>query len=385
MEVLVIGAGPAGCQAAAGLARAGHRVTLIDRQAPWEKPCGGGVTAKAARLDDRIVAAVPHERVDRLTIRYGSRASVLCPPPARGAAPLVLSREALGRHLLSEATAAGVRFERDQLHTGRRAGARWELSFRSGTRSADFLVGADGATSRVRRLVAAPLDVRDLNLTQGYFVPAPSSGEMTVWFEPGLEGYLWSFPRPDHISYGIISRPGRGWPRDARALLEGCLIRDHGADAIGRSRFYSAPVPALRPETWALNPIGGPGWALVGDAAGLVDAITGEGIYYALRSAALLLSHFPESHHYQDAVVRECIGELRRASELADRFYNGRFLGGALTERMVRLTARSPALGKVLGELIAGTQGYQGLKRRLIRTIPAVARDLARSCFETSG
>jgi geranylgeranyl reductase family protein len=378
MRIAIVGGGPAGCRAAALLAARGHEVVLFDAVGPWEKPCGGGVTAKAmALLDPDAVDAVPHCRAERLSLYFGGRFADVVLAEALS----IFSRRELGNYLLDSARAVGVRFVRDRVVRLERRGRVWVIRTRAETRetvSADFVVGADGATSFVRRTLGKPLSSADLLATAGYFVPYRGASRMAIYFRRDLDGYMWSFPRTDHVSFGLIVRPETGWATRARAMLEVAINADLGAAAFKDAAFYSAPVPCLRSRTWATNEIAGAGWALVGDAAGLVDPITGEGIYYALRSAALLAESLPDSGAYGRVVTEECFRELARAARMYRRFYGGSFLGRDFRERMVQLVAASPTLRGVVGDLVAGTQGYRGLKPRLVRSAPRVGLDLAR-------
>jgi flavin-dependent dehydrogenase len=107
---------------------------------------------------------------------------------------------------------------------------------------------------------------------------------------------------------------------------------------------------------------------LLGDAAGFADPVTGEGIYYALRSAELFAECYlaDQPDHYE-ARWREDFGaELRRAAQMRRKFY-GPFLGAAFTDRMVQFARIHPGIRKVLGELVAGEQGYVDLKPTLAR------------------
>jgi geranylgeranyl diphosphate/geranylgeranyl-bacteriochlorophyllide a reductase len=121
----------------------------------------------------------------------------------------------------------------------------------------------------------------------------------------------------------------------------------------------------------------GDGWAMIGDAAGLVDAITGEGLYYALRSAELvaesILSGSPET--YACAAQREIISELERAASIADRFYAGEWLGGSVLERMVQLTGSSTRFRQLMRDLFSGAQEYSTLKKRVYRSLPRIAAE----------
>src|SRR4029079_4664476 len=105
MQIAVVGAGPAGSWASTLLARLGHSVTLIDSQAPWEKPCGGGVTAKALSSFGIFESALPRNHIDRITIYFGDTRSVSVTPQK----PIVVvSRRELGKYLIAEAEKSGV-------------------------------------------------------------------------------------------------------------------------------------------------------------------------------------------------------------------------------------------------------------------------------------
>src|SRR5215475_7690462 len=105
MQIAIVGAGPAGAWASTLLARRGHSVTLIDAQAPWEKPCGGGVTAKALTSFGIFESDLPRNNIDRITIYFGDTRSVTVLPKEPIA---VLSRRELARHLLQKAEKSGV-------------------------------------------------------------------------------------------------------------------------------------------------------------------------------------------------------------------------------------------------------------------------------------
>jgi flavin-dependent dehydrogenase len=111
----------------------------------------------------------------------------------------------------------------------------------------------------------------------------------------------------------------------------------------------------------------GDGWMLLGDAAGLVDPITREGIFFALRSgllAAAALRSAGASLTYASAVRDELHGELRRAARLKAGFYRPRF-----TRLLVDALKQSGAIRAVMVDLITGRQSYAGLKRRLLSTL----------------
>jgi flavin-dependent dehydrogenase len=131
----------------------------------------------------------------------------------------------------------------------------------------------------------------------------------------------------------------------------------------------------------------------VGDAGGLVDPITGEGIYYAMRSADLasqtLLSdaHAPAGKHraYRSLLMRDFAAELAFGAAIAPRFFLGKFLFGSVTQRMVQFLRRSPRLRDLTQELFAGTLSYLGLKARLLRSLEGTMLDTFMSFLSSHG
>jgi flavin-dependent dehydrogenase len=147
--------------------------------------------------------------------------------------------------------------------------------------------------------------------------------------------------------------------------------------------FYSHLLPSLETPSWKRNRVAGDGWMAVGDAAGLVDPITGEGLYYAIRSADLaakaLLSEISglAGQAYRRMLRRDFAADLEFGSRLAKRVFFGKFLFGSVPARMVRFTRSSPKFAGVLQDLFAGTQPYLGLKNRLIENLNGSLLEIA--------
>jgi len=204
----------------------------------------------------------------------------------------------------------------------------------------------------------------------GYYVPGHRD-RIDIQFLPGLEGYIWVFPRCGHLSVGIC---GKGEPASALRLRLERYMREQEISKEGAS-FYSHLLPCLETPAWKRNHVAGDGWAAIGDAAGLVDPITGEGLYYAMRSADLatkaILSESPElaGAAYRKLIRRDFMADLEFGSRLSHRVFHGRFLWGAVTSRMVQFTRLSPKFRDVMQDLFAGTQPYAGLKRRLMKNL----------------
>jgi geranylgeranyl reductase family protein len=373
MQIAVVGGGPAGAWVSTLLARRGHSVTLVDSQAPWEKPCGGGVTAKALSGFGIFESDLPRNNIETITIYFGDTRSVTVTPKEPFA---VISRRELGRYLIHEAEKSGVCILRNRVTRIERTRRGWDLTTRNTSLQSDFLIGADGATSLVRRSVSTGLRPEDLCVTLGYYIPGKFPPQIKIYFVPAFEGYIWSFPRPNHTSYGLITRSEPGWTGRAKMLLTNFIAADLGSEVMDQSEFYSAPVPCLGPGSWKKNQISGERWALIGDAAGLVDPITGEGIFYAFKSAQILAETIDNTGQYQSRIELTIGRDLARAARMYKRFYRGRFLGSDFKKRTVQLSQRSRTLKILLGNLISGNQSYLGLKKKLLLSLPSISLDL---------
>jgi flavin-dependent dehydrogenase len=213
----------------------------------------------------------------------------------------------------------------------------------------------------------------------GYYVQAQQE-HIDIQFLPQLEGYIWVFPRCGHLSVGICGK--REPAHSLRARLES-YMQERGIAWKGAS-FYSHMLPSLDTPGWRNNRVAGPGWMAVGDAAGLVDPITGEGLYYAMRSGDLagqvLIAdeHRPsEDHHaYRTLLNRDFTADLECGANLARRVFMGRFLFGSVPARMVQFIRRSPKFNELMQDLFAGTQSYIDLKSRLLRNLNGTMLDV---------
>lgn len=393
-DVLIVGAGPAGSFAAERLACAGVRVALFDgRPAGEPKACGGGVTSKALRAWPHLLEAVGRE-VAELEMYAPSGKSLhlnLDEPFA------IYSRRALDSFLRERAREAGAQVFASRVSFRARTGkeGNWTVRSRDGREwSAPVLVAADGANSPIAKKLAGALPPSEMEVAFGYRAPLPKeeSAPTVVAFLPGWAGYAWAFPRVDHISFGIATSQDAfdhaaldallwdfmiGYYRmreDKRARLWSKRAKDAERNEAMREELkrsaerYAARIPGLAVETWDKRRASGDGWALLGDAAGFADPVTGEGIYYALKSAEIFAeSYIAGKAEEYEARWREDFGsELRRAAQMRRRFY-GNFWGAPFTERMIELARAHRGIQKILGQLVAGEQGYTDLKRKLAR------------------
>ena len=393
--MLIVGAGPAGSFAAEKLATAGVRVALFDGRVPGEpKACGGGVTSKALKAWPQLLDAVGRT-IDELDMYSpsGKHLHLKLEEPFA-----VYSRIAFDTFLRERARKAGAVVLADKI-SGRgfkRDGDRWIVKTQNRSEfSCKFLAGADGANSVIAKKLAGPLPPAEMEVAFGYRAPLPESAEAAtvVAFLPKWVGYAWAFPRVDHVSFGIATTQDAFDHQALDKLLWDFMVSYYDVTQVGNLRApirlwsrqgrksakignlrhtaerYAARIPGLEPRTWDTRKACGEGWALLGDAAGFADPVTGEGIYYALRSAELFADAYLQGRpgDYEKLWRADFGGELKRASQMRRRFY-GNFWGAPFTERMIEFARGHRGIRKVLGELVAGDQGYVDLKKKLARS-----------------
>jgi geranylgeranyl reductase family protein len=368
-DVAVIGAGPAGSVTAIHLAREGARVLLLDKaRFPRDKPCGGGLTLRAVRQLPVDPAPVVEHEVDRMEFRLGWRSSFER-RGRRGPFVLMTQRRRLDHYLVEQAIAAGAEFRDGVKVTDVRANG---LRVDGEDITAEIVVGADGANGTTARML-------DLGgpITHGVAYEGNAAFDdryrglavIELGTIPG--GYGWVFPKGDHLNVGV-----GGWEREGPRLRAHLaeLCRRHGLD---EDRLESVRGHRLPLRRAGFVPARGRA-LLVGDAAGLVDPLTGDGMYEAFVSARLaseaaldvLAGRADTVEPYADRLAQR-LGSLAGASWGAkialDRF-----------PRTVFALARAPLVWPVVERLVRGDISAPGeatgLSRPPLKAIAALAR-----------
>jgi geranylgeranyl reductase family protein len=378
--VVVLGGGPAGSTAAEGLARAGLRTIVLDEKLAWEKPCGGGITYKAySQYPYLLENDTPKKLVTDTFLAAPKAGSVKM---ALQQPLLIYSRFDLNNMLLKRAEAAGAEIEKTRVLGLERDSSRWKVRTRSGIIDADYCVVATGARNPLRE-VGTRYTPEDTMYALGYYVP-DQQAHIDIQFLKNLEGYIWVFPRCGHLSVGIC---GKGESAKClRARLEQ-YMDEHGLSRANAS-FYGHMLPSLELRGWRNNRLAGDGWIAVGDAGGLVDPITGEGLYYAVRSGDLASSILVADHepakradHYRQLITRDFGHDLTYGAGLAKRLFGSYILFSSVPCRMIEFMRRSPTFCEIMQDLFAGTQPYLELKNRLLRNVNGTVHEIVMSFF----
>jgi geranylgeranyl diphosphate/geranylgeranyl-bacteriochlorophyllide a reductase len=291
-HVLVVGSSVGGSIAADTLRDLGIEVTLLERDLNYVKPCGGAVPPMAF-----IEWGLPHELIDRKVTT-----AVVCSPrhvtefPVLSSAPspetdfiAMVRREKFDRYIRDRAVQKGANLVQGKLETVEYGPHGITASYedkarKTSTIRADAIIGADGAYSNVAR--SLNLDKLSMAVAYQERIRLPEHA-MAYWetraalylgddVSPDL--YAWVFPKYDHVTAGIGAGPGK--TKDARQLLNNLKRKLHDQLGEGVSIKFEAHHLPMQPRKLLSFDRA----ALIGDAAGLVQQTSGEGIYWAMKS-----------------------------------------------------------------------------------------------------
>ena len=360
---VIVGAGPAGSYLAYKLARNNKPVALLDKKTfPRYKTCGGGISAKAAKLliDAEIdFSSLVQDRINKIIFTK----NCLSPVPVSFEQPIIemVMRDEFDDYLRQCAVSAGVDFYPECTFLQQANSKKGLLIKTSGkTINTIYLVGADGANSQVAKSMGQPVKRR-----KGFAVECELESTRhgqykgTVILDHGHidDGYGWIFPKKNHLSVGIGSFSPK--QRNYRHHLESFLTSLNLPHEKILTRGHLIPTPlqkkVLLHKDFAL---------LVGDAAGLADPMTGEGIYYALKSAELAAEELMKNKisSYSDAVNSQLMPELRQAKRVAKILYTA-------PATVHGLIQKNHNLAKNLAEVVYGGESYRTLFKGLASQI----------------
>jgi geranylgeranyl reductase family protein len=270
-DVLVVGGGPAGSTTACRLADEGARVLLVDKAVfPRDKPCGGGLTMRAVRQCPVDPSPVVEEEVDVVELRFRYRSAV----ERRSARPVIrmTQRRRLDAFLLDAARERGVEV---------REGTTIDVA----ESPADVVVGADGANGTTARAFGLGDGIvhgvaYEGNVPYGVVARERYRNRAVIELADIPGGYGWVFAKGDHVNVGVGAWQSEG-PRIREHLARVCRAHDLEPTHLEGLRGHRLPLrrPGVR--------IAGERALLVGDAAGLIDPVSGDGMYECFVSSKL--------------------------------------------------------------------------------------------------
>lgn len=360
-DVAVVGGGPAGASAALDLAVAGAEVVLLEREpVPRYKACGGGLVPRARKalavdVTDVIELECCAAEINALGVDLNLR--------IERSEPLIsmTMRDRLDYRLVGAAEQAGVRVEAGcaarEVHQDR---DRVRLETAAGMLSARFVVAADGALSRVAHAVGwhdsrhlIPALESETYVGDRLFERFGGAARFDIDLLP--HGYGWVFPKREHLSVGIASF--RRGPLDMHALLDSYCARI-GLTPIERQERHGSVVPVSpRRDGFVRGRV-----LLAGDAAGLADPVTAEGLSFAIHSGRVAARILRESRfdprevqiRYR-AELEEVLDEIRLGRRLARLL----FVPPRVRPFIMRLAGRRVA--ERLADVFCGASTYRSL------------------------
>ena len=396
-EAIVVGAGPAGSTAARELAARGVEVLLLDRaRFPRDKPCGGGVTIRCDSLLPFSLEPVIEDVVSGAVIQLRDGRKVT----REHDSPLtyMTQRSRLDHFLVERAQEAGVEFRDGQRvrHVQRLADRSLEVAVGSvavgnGANGAaperhyaQAVIGADGANGIVGTSLGYEHAEESAVALEGNFpfpdgVPEWLRGHVALQFGVMRGGYGWLFPKGDHVNVGV-----GGWKAavggDLRPQLH-ALCRSYDLDPERLEMLRGHHLPMLRRG----SVLAAGGSALIGDAAGLVDPLSGEGIYAAIASGGAVASVVHDYMRgtvdsltrYQQAVERELLPDVAASHALMELFH-------LYPPPFVWALQRSDRVWRHCALLIRGEEGYAdivgsaGPLAHVLRPLEAAARAITK-------
>jgi geranylgeranyl reductase family protein len=364
-QVLIVGGGPAGSTAAYGLARQGFDVCLLEKhQMPRYKTCGGGVNVRAARLLPFDIEPVVERVIS--TYRFTYRGERSFERTYHQPLTYMTQRMNLDKYLLDQARAMGARTAEGV--TVRKVESAPDqatvVTAEGDTYEADVVIGADGANSVVARNLGLMKDMRRELALESEIELTPA--EMEHWngvCEVDLFslrcGYGWVFPKGQHVSIGVGGLQEQ--IKEIQQYNKEYLDR-HGLMSRQVMRYSGHALPVRTDRSPLVHGRG----LLVGDAAGLLEPFTGEGIGYAVRSGqlaattigAFLRGEVPNLDTYGERLDAEITPELLHARHYVNVF--NRF--PRLFYRMIR---DSDYVWNAICLILRGDRHYADIDRRL--------------------
>jgi len=363
-DVIVVGAGPAGATLACELAKGGIDVLVLEKEKlPRYKCCAGGVTSRAEKLLDFDISQVTEATIYEVVFTFKLGKAFV----GEHSEPLMYTvmRETFDQFLMHEAQRLGAVLMAGQKVTQIRVSPdQVEVSAADNVFHSRVVVGADGAYSMV---------ARELNMERPTERIAAIESEITVaqqqlerWksrvqIDLGIipAGYAWVFPKRDHLSVGAGCRASRArnLNRHYHEFMDSLNIGEH---TVTRSESHLIPTCTRGRLVWQDRAL------LLGDAAGLADPLTGEGIYYAIRSAQLAAPVIKSClakaggglEEYQRLVEKNIMSELRIASTLSNYFV--RFPRPAF-----RMLSRKEGVWRAERDVMLGATDYSAVKEKI--------------------
>ncbi|MEO1692363.1 MAG: geranylgeranyl reductase family protein [Cyanobacteria bacterium J06631_6] len=367
-DCIVVGAGPAGGSAAYHLAKAGHSVLVLDKaNFPRAKSCGGGVSPAIAQWFDFDFAPVVQNHVSQVkyTFKMGDPAEV----DLEGVTPMwMVQRSQFDNFLIEQATDKGAEFKSGvEVTSAALQGDTWQIQTSDGTFEGKYLIAADGVNSTVAKLMGmentSTIAAASLQVTG----EVSDRRKMTAFFDFGSlkNGFMWCFPKADGFSFSAAYvRNPKGKPDELKKQLTK-YAELFGLDA-SQGEYKEHPLNLWNKERTLHSDRA----LLVGEAAGMVDPLIGEGIrpamFTGVRAAGAVIGALQGDANalasYTESVNQEWGANLAKADFLAGLFFKAPKIA-------YKMGVKRPTAGQLMGKILCGELSYSQVAEKATKKL----------------
>jgi geranylgeranyl reductase family protein len=360
-DIIIVGGGPAGAYLGWLLAKQGLQPIILDHSHPREKPCGGGISVLAIDKFPFLKDVPEPKNIDFNFGLISPGGFSVMTSGKKGS--WSLSRLIMDKYILDNAIECGCRFIPEKVIDVNQKDNIWKVKTKNAEFKARILIGADGVNSIVRKKIIGPIPKEHLGLCYGCFAVSNKKEQTYIKYLKNKKGYAWCFPRHDHLSIGVGTSSFN--TKEIKSLFNEFKLTYYPDIKILST--WGAIIPNIKNDSFFKIPCSGNNWLLIGDAAGHVDSVTGEGITYALWSAELAAKAIKNKNlkSFDDLWRKQYGKTLSESCKMRDIFYNP-----WLADTSIKLAAKSETFSLFLYDILTNQIHSNIFLKRIIKDFP---------------